>query len=285
MEDLEQPALPESVEPATSPDLAIDLDDDNTDEPVTAESDDEEFDADGEKYRVPKALKAKLDAGFQRHADYTQKTQAIAEDRRNFEVAQQEFVIRQQFQQQHIEKIADVRAIDRQLEQYQKLDWNSITDADPVQALKLDRQMRELQQQRASTVQSIDNAQRHAQSESSQATARRLNDARESLTRDIPGYGTPALTKALVETAKALGYRPEELENINDPRPIKLLHEAHLYRTLLAKSKAAAKAESTTPVNPITRITGAKAAVSKSPSDMSDKEFATWRHRQIAQRS
>ena len=274
MEDLEQPETDSTVEDLPEVDEEVV----STDEPeqTPAESDDEEIDYEGEKYKVPKKLK---DA-FLRQADYTVKTQTIAEERRAFEAAQQEFVQRQQFQSQHIERIAEVKAIDHRLEQFGKLDWNALTDADPVQAMKLDREMRALQQQRGQHVAAITQAQEAAAAQTSQATARSLAEAHATLTREITGYGTPEVMKALKATAKEIGFRDEELANVNDPRAVKLLYEASQYRKLMAKAKTAEKPD----VKPITRIAGATATAEKSPSAMTDAEFAKWRQRQIAQR-
>lgn len=273
MEDLEQPATDSTVEDLPEVDDEVV----STDEPeVQVESDDEEIDYEGEKYKVPKKLK---DA-FLRQADYTVKTQTIAEERRAFEAAQQEFVQRQQFQSQHIERIAEVKAIDHRLEQFSKLDWNALTDADPVQAMKLDREMRALQQQRGQHVAAITQAQEQAALQTSQATARSLAEAHATLAREITGYGTPEVMKALKATAKEIGFRDEELANVNDPRAVKLLYEASQYRKLMAKAKTAEKPD----VKPITRIAGATATAEKSPSAMTDAEFSKWRQRQIAQR-
>ena len=257
--------------------------DSSSDEPTQVESDEEDYELGDDKYRVPKTLKAhieELKAGNLRNEDYTQKTQTVAEQRRALEAERQEFVQRQQFQQQHIDKVAAVASLDRQLEQYQKLDWNAITDADPVQAMKLERQMRELQTQRESTVRDLNETVARATTEQQQATARQLMAAREQLAREIKGFGTPEVTKALTETGKAFGFKPEELANVNDPRAIKLLHEAYLYRKLVAEKQKVTKPE----IKPITRIGGAAATSQKSPGDMTDKEFASWRKRQIAQR-
>ena len=263
-----------------APDLPdVETTESNADEPglmTPAESDDEEIDYEGEKYKVPKVLK---DA-FLRQADYTTKTQSLAQQRQDFEAAQQQLAARAEFQQRHIEKIADVRAIDRQLEQFSKVDWNALTDADPVQALKLDRQMRELQTQRAQTVGEIEREQGRQQLEASQATARQLQEARALLAREIKGYGTPEVTKALTEVGKQAGYKAEELAQVNDPRAIKLLHKAYLYDQLVAQRKAP---EAKPEVTPITRVTGGSAAAAKSIADpnLSDAEYNRLRREYI----
>ena len=277
-EIIERPET-DSTEQAVPDSPEIETTEATTDEPelmTPVESDDEEIELGGEKYKVPK----KLRDAFMLKADHTVKTQAMAEQRRALEAEQQQFVARQEFQQRHIQAVAKVISIDERLAQFQQLDWNAITDADPVQALKLDRQMRELQQQRAQTVETVEREQARAANETQQATARNLQDARTQLARDIKGYGTPEVLKALTETGKSAGYKPEELAQVNDPRAIKLLHKAYLYDKLVAERKAPeAKSEAT----PITRITGGSATNSKSIGDssLSDAEYARLRREYI----
>ena len=277
---MEQPALPESevVETPTQPtdDISSSTDEPTDSQPV--ESDDEEIEHEGAKYKVPKPLKE----AFLRQADYTTKTQTLAEERRGLEAERQQLAAQQQFQQQHIKDVAKVISIDERLEQFRQIDWNAAMDADPVGAMKLDRQMRELQQQRTQVVQSIEQTQARTSYESQQATARRNAEAAQELAREIKGFGTPEVTKALKDTGKAFGYKPEELDSVTDPRAVRLLHEAYMYRKLVAEKKAP---EAGKTITPITRVSGAAATVQKDPSRMSDSEFAQWRKRQIAQRN
>ena len=285
MADMEQTATADSEVQDTpeTPDLANPLepsglldDDGDTSNPV---DDSEEIDYEGEKYKVPPKLKE----AFMRTADYTQKTQGLAEQRRDFEAAQQRFAQSQQLQQRHIQEVAKVISIDERLAQYAQIDFNALTDADPVQAVKLDRQYRELQQQRNQVVQSIEQAQAHIANESSQATARQLQEAAATLSREIKGFGTPEVTKALVATAKSLGYKDEELANITDPRPIRMLNELKTLREIV--SKITKEAKQTPEAKPITRITASKGEATRDPAKMSDKEFAAWRTRQIKSRN
>lgn len=282
MEDLEQPAPADSE---AAPDLANPL------EPQTSEANDapapeappvddgEEIDYEGEKYKVPPKLKE----AFLRQADYTVKTQTLAEQRRDFEAQQEQFTQRQQIQQQHLRDVAKVISIDERLGQFAQIDFNALTDADPVQALKLDRQLRELQSQRAQIVQSINEAQQRTAMESQQETAKRLQEATATLAREIKGFGTPEVTQALIDTGKAFGFTSEELAKAQDPRAIRLLHEAYMYRKLVSERKAEAKP--TVEAKPITRITASKGEAARDPAKMSDKEFAAWRRKQISTRS
>lgn len=280
----EQLASPESdpVERPIPVSTSVDdiANDETPDTPAPEVDDSEEIEHDGSKYKIPKVLK---DA-FLRQSDYTVKTQTLAQQRQAFEAAQQQFAARQQFQQAHIQGVAKVMAIDERLAQFRQLDWNALTDADPVQAMKLDRQVRELQTQRAQQVQAIETAQARSTMDAQQATARGMQEARTQLAKDIKGFGTPEVTKSLTEVGKAFGYKPEELANVSDPRAVRLLHEAYLYRQLVAKAKTP---EPVTNVTPITRVSGSGAVSTKSMSDpnLSDAEFAALRKKQIARRN
>lgn len=286
MEETEQLAPQESTpEPEEDNSLFPETNDEAQDtDPVEAPEvdDSEEIDHEGEKYKLPKKLAEEWKNGRLRQQDYTVKTQDLAKQKTEFETAQQEFVARQQFQQQHIQAVAKVMAIDERLEQFQKLDWNALTDADPVQALKLDRQMRELQQQRAQQVDGLQQSQAKLTFEQQQATARRQQEAREELSKDIPGFGTAEVQKQLLEVGKAAGYKQEELANVQDPRAVKLLHKAFLYDQLIAKAKAPATTSAN--ITPITRVTGASAATQKSIGDkgLSDAEYNRMRREYIA---
>ena len=286
MEELEQLAPQESTtEPEEDNSLFPETNDEAQDtDPVEAPEvdDSEEIDHEGEKYKLPKKLADEWKNGRLRQQDYTVKTQDLAKQRTEFEAAQQEFVARQQFQQQHIQAVAKVMAIDERLEQFSKLDWNALTDADPVQALKLDRQMRELQQQRAQQVDGLQQSQAKLTFEQQQATARRQQEAREELSKDIPGFGTAEVQKQLLEVGKAAGYKQEELASVQDPRAVKLLHKAYLYDQLIAKAKAPATTSAN--ITPITRVTGASAATQKSIGDkgLSDAEYNRMRREYIA---
>ena len=286
MEETEQLAPQESTqEPEEAVPLFGNEEAQDTDEqPVEAPEvdDSEEIDHEGEKYKLPKKLAEEWKNGRLRQQDYTVKTQDLAKQKTEFETAQQEFVARQQFQQQHIQAVAKVMAIDERLEQFSKLDWNALTDADPVQALKLDRQMRELQQQRAQQVDGLQQSQAKLTFEQQQATARRQQEAREELSKDIPGFGTAEVQKQLLEVGKAAGYKQEELANVQDPRAVKLLHKAYLYDQLIAKAKAPVTTSAN--ITPITRVTGASAATQKSIGDkgLSDAEYNRMRREYIA---
>ena len=124
------------------------------------------------------------------------------------------------------------------------------------------------------------------QNESTQAmqreTARRVSEGAAVLAREIKGW-SPEVAKELVSFGKEFGYAPEELNSINDPRAVKLLHKAWQFDQLM-KKQVTAKAAPAPQEKPVTRITASKGTAPKDPSKMTDAEFAAMRRRQIAQR-
>ena len=284
MSDLEQlsdtteSATTEALAPSFSPDDVIA--DEGTDDLGlldTEESDDEEIDLEGEKYRAPKKLAERLkelEQGSLRQEDYTRKTQTVAEERRAIEAERQQLVVQRQFQQQHVQAVAKVIAIDEQLGKYQALDWNGLTDADPVQAMKLERQMRELQQQRTQIIGGIEQANAQQTQAQQQAIARQRQEAVAQLQRDIKGFGTPEVAKELYETGTRYGIKQDEWANLDDPRLYRLIDIARKYDKLVAQKTTEAKPKAPE-VKPIARLSPGSGTVRKSINDpnLSDAEF------------
>lgn len=287
---MEQPAeMPESAEVIESADDGNEPADTSfsPDDPIESESpdsllepadDDEEIEHDGEKYKIPKALK---DA-FLRQQDYTQKTQSVAEQRKEVEARQIELQQREQVQQQNIAEYAQAFALDEQLKQYAAIDWNALIDSDPVQAMKLDRQMKDLQQRRDAVVASVTEKQRAQQFEQQQATAKQLESGRAVLEREIKGW-SPEVAKQLNSYGQEIGFTAQELAQVSNPKAVILLHKAMQFDQLM-KKQAATKAPPAPQEKPVTRITASKGTAVKDPSKMSDAEYAEFRRRQIAQR-
>ena len=256
----------------------IEADSESPDTETPAEDDDsEEVDYEGEKYKLPKKLKDAL----LRQQDYTQKTQAVAEQRKAIEAQALQVQQHAEMSQRYVAEYAEALSLDKELARYANIDWNQLTDADPVQAMKLDRQMRELQQRRNEVISSVTQKQQQHQFEQQRIAAKRLEEGRAVLEREIKGW-TPETAKALSSFGKEQGFTDEELAQVNDPRTVKLLHKAWQYDQLM-KAKTA-KPEPVTQERPVTRITASKATV-KTPDKMTDKEFAAWRHSQIRNRN
>lgn len=264
---------------ADAPDIVEDLPDGDLQEQANPDGE-EEDEIDGVKLRGKKEALEKLKSERSMHADYTRKTQEVAEQRKSFEAREQQFQQTAQSHQQHIREVATLVTIDDRLAQFSNFDFNAAADQDPVQALKLHNEFTQLQARRAQVLGSITQKQQGQQEEMQRSNARQILEARQVLERDIKGW-SPELANKLAEYGKAEGYEPKVLDNVTSATFIKTLNKAFKWDQYEKQQRAKAPA---TPAPPVTRLSGTTATSTKTPAQMSDAEFATFRRRQIAQR-
>lgn len=205
-----------------------------TEEAPEAEA--EEVEYEGKAYKLPKELKDAL----LRQQDYTKKTQEVAERRRFVEQQEQALELHRQFNEQHSEKVGQLRALEAQLQQFSQVNWEELATTNAAQYLQLDRQQRMLQdaamrlngdvQKLASEFQTKVNEQRRK----AQATCV------EELKREFKDFG-PEFIRGLDETGRSFGFSGEELAQIVDPRVIRVLHAASQYMKLRSAKPIAEK--------------------------------------------
>lgn len=190
--------------------------------------------ADGSDIEAPIS---ELKAGYLRHADYTQKTQQLGEDRR--QAAEQ---VSQQLQQ--IQTFAREQAqlvhLQEQLSMFQRADWNALYQQDPAEAGRLQAQWRQTEAKAAEVARSYQAKAAQFEAERTQQFQQRSQEAMQALQRDIPGFGQEQL-KAMRETGLAHGFTDAELSQVADARTLKVLHEAAQWRALQAQKPAAQK--------------------------------------------
>jgi len=195
-----------------------------------------EIEYDGEKFSVP----AKLKDAFLRQADYTRKTQEVAQAKAAVEQERQVAQRLTQEAQQFVGQYAAIQQIDQQLAQLQKVDWQQLATADPLQNLQLRQSWTELVHMRQNALQQLEQARQSAQVQQFQAVQQAVQQGHEVLAKSIPNWG-PDMQKALLATAQTIGYRPDELATLADPRAVKLLHKAYLYDQLQQQKTVAEK--------------------------------------------
>lgn len=244
--------------------------------PPPVEDDHEEVEREGQKYRIPKALKGE----FLMQQDYTRKTQEVAELRKSLETERQQA---RQINDEMINARAEVVAIDKTLAQYQQVDWTTLASQDPVKAQQLWIDYSQLKDRRQQAVQQYGQAEHQLTLKAQQEFAKRAEETKGVLQRDIQGW-TPELENNLYSFAKTMGYQDEriKLAMATDPASVKLLHMAYQFEQMLKKATQPTQTPAVTP-KPVPKVSGA-AKAEKEPSEMTDKEFAAWRRRQIAQR-
>lgn len=231
-------------------------DEETEDDEPDAEADEEE---DSDEEQTAEVVKLKVNgeevekpldevvALAQQGLDYTQKTQQVAEQRKELEALQEQLNgATKQFQEQQqlnsvlIEDVAKITALDQQLAQYQDVDWQKLSDSDFVEAQKLFFQYNQLQQQRTDAVSQFESKRQEALTKQQQLVADQVRKGKEQLAKEIPNWSQQT-TQEVISTGKEYGFTDAELNSIIDPRHVKVLHDAMQWRKLKSKDSVTKK--------------------------------------------
>lgn len=242
--------------------------------------DSEELDVDGFKISLPKSKAEKLKAERMMNADYTRKTQEVAEQRKAFE-AQREETMR--VQEETLNERATLIAVNQRLQQFDKVNWAQLNAEDPVtaQSLWIERtQLVEAQNALGTNIskkeQQIAREKEQKASEAQQSTAKQVRECFDVVARDIKGW-SPELARSLDKTANEFGFTNAELAQVKDPRFVKLLHKAHIADQLLKKQASSLPKPQ---LKPVPQVGGNSAPVKKRAEEMSMAEYVKMRRAQ-----
>jgi hypothetical protein len=187
---------------------------------------------DGKEIEVPKE---ELIRGYQREADYTRKTQKLAEERKFVESEFQQVRAEREYTSQLLGQLQ------QKLQEYEppEPDWNRLEVEDPTEYARQWTSHQRRQQQkyaiqaeelRIAQLQNAD-AQKHIHATLAAETAR--------LKEKIPEWNSPekakAEGKALLEYGQILGFSEQELNTITDSRALLALHKAWKYDQMMSK--------------------------------------------------
>lgn len=250
-----------------------------TDPPV---DDSEEIELEGQKVKVPKAVKPLL----MMQADYTRKTQEVAEQRKAVEAEREAVANQAKAEREYIQEIAQVVAIDNALKQYEQVNWQQLNAQDPVQAQALFFQFQQLKDARNAAAGQIQQKElTRKQQEEQQALAKQQESAKRreecyaTIAKEIKGWGSD-LAKQLDATASEFGFTSQELGQWTDPRLVKLLHEAHVGRQLL-KKQTPPTPKPQQPPKPVPQVGTGGSPAKKDPERMSMDEWVKRRRAEV----
>jgi len=287
MEEANNPPEPEElVETTTEAPEDEDTPEDATPEDDTTEdtTEDEEPEPavvdvkyDGKDYSVPPELKDAL----LRQSDYTRKMQDMSGKRKELEAAAQTLQRDTELHQAHINEVATIKAIEQQLQAYESVDWETAYNDDPVEAMKLDRQQRGLQDNKQQALARLQENQHQAFEQQRGEYAKLLEKGQTALEADIPGWDAEMAEKTRKYALKA-GLTETEASRVINPVHVKLIHKARLYDELVSKQAAKPKPA---PAQPAAKVKGARQGGSKDPEKMTADEWVRWRNKQVAKRS
>lgn len=208
------------------------------------EDDTEEVDWDGTKYRIPKALKP----GLLMQADYTRKTQELAEQRRHVEQHVQSLSQQAELQQATLEHRVNLRTVEQQLQQFSNTDWSNYSaqyGADATAAAMASWQ--QYRDAKAELEGAIAKTETETRQMSERSSANAIAQADQVLSREIEGWSPQLVQDLAGYAATEFGITPQELRDsvVNpdgtaDTRTFKVLARLHKAETELAKLKGQA---------------------------------------------
>jgi hypothetical protein len=247
----------------------LDVEYDGDAEEAEPEDDTEEVDLDGVKHRIPKALKG----AFLMQADYTRKTQEIAEQRRELgeRLAQQS-----QVSEQIVQAKARVVMVEQQLADYETIDWDGWEqrvsafraagqyDQAQEDALALQSALRKhqaLKEARAEAGQYVQSAQQEASLVAARESARQAQESMAYLEQHNIAL-TPDLAGKLITFGTQYGYSPQELNQVTDARFIVAMHRLMELEKGAKTNKAVQQGLKAQSVQPAQKVRGANSAPS-----------------------
>jgi hypothetical protein len=246
-----------------------------------ASGDEAEIEHEGKTYRVPAALKA----AFLIHADYTRKTQGLAEQRKA--LAEQDASLKSQAQThaEHAVGITRLLAYDDTLARYEQLHWHALQAQNPEQAQALWSQYMTLKNQRAAAATDLQARLINWQQATGAVTANRAAECQAILSREIKNW-SPELHGKLKEFGTSeFGFTPHEVASVTDPRLIKVLHRAMIGDQMIKKAAAEARAAEQQGVRPLPQVGSSAPATRWSASETASDGASTaeWMRRRNEQ--
>jgi len=229
-------------------------------QPITEETD--EVEHEGRRYRVPKALKA----AFMMNADYTRKTQEVAEQRRALD---ERHVALNQQALSHAEQLSDagrILAYGEALATYEKTDWARMRQLNPQAAQDHWLQYMQLKEGRDRAAIELQQRMNQRAFDQQRVAAKQIEDSRVVLQRDIKDWSPELAGKLMEFGAREFGFTPHEVQTVTDPRLIRLLHRAFIGDQAIKKAAASQKLASSDGLKPVPRV-GSRSAASSGPSD------------------
>jgi hypothetical protein len=264
-------------EPAQEPsDIATDADqaEETSDDSQEPQEEFEEVEYEGKRYAVPKELK---DAVL-RQADYTRKTQELAQTRQQAEAEIASKTARIEAERANIQTVARLTAMDERLQQYQGVDWQQLSQTDPVRAQQEFFQYQQLKDSRQQFVFQVQQHESQRAMQEQQETAQRMQQANDALKREISNW-SPDYARELRSVAKELGADESELDGIKAPWIVKALHAQKVLSEMT--KKAGAPAPQPAP-KPIRTISGGNAKGVVDPDRMSTADWMRMENARVA---
>jgi hypothetical protein len=203
----------------------------------------DEIEFDGKKLAIPKGTPPELVESVKSlandlKADYTRKTQEVAEQRKSVATRSEAIQQQEQMLSANFTKAVEYKALQDRMAQFENIDWQALVDENPAQATKLNLAYQGLQRQAGTMYRELQQSEAQRQQALSQHQQSLVEAGQRELAKRIPKWSGD-VAKSVSETALSYGFSQEELSSILDPRIVHAMHDAMQFRKLQASKPAA----------------------------------------------
>lgn len=232
-----------------------------------------------------KLTKEELRELAQKGFDYTQKTQQVSEAWKSLEEEYKQLQEQKQLNDALLDKKAEIRAIDTQLEQLNNINWQELAANDPATYTELDAQYKQLQRLKQDAEQGYQQAASQFEQMQQQTIQQQLQKELDKLVEKVPEWKDQAkfeqAKQEIRSGMKEYGFGEDEISQIVDHRALLVIKDAIEYRKLKAQ-KPKAKPITKAPPPPKKVKSGKSSA--PNPDNMSIEEWMAWRSKQKRKR-
>jgi hypothetical protein len=219
------------------------------------------------KYRVKAAGEERevtldeLIRGYQLEADYTKKTQSLAEERKTVESEKARIAEANQLRDQYSQRL---QMVEQMLSQQPQENLEALKETDPIgYAVKVAEQQQKEKQLQVVQAERFRIAQMQ-QAEQAEAISKHVATEAEKLAQALPEYADKekgeTVRKELRSFAKSVGWTDQELSSVYDSRAVLTLYKAMQYDKLMS-----GKAEVNKKVADAPRMLKGSASTQRSP--------------------
>jgi hypothetical protein len=245
----EEEAAPTEEEESTEETQDESLEEESEEESEEDES--EESDEEGEE--EPDLFAVKVDGeevevtfdellkGYSRQSDYTKKTQELSQGRKEIEEAKSTYdsALAQMHQerQHYVTQLNQIlQNSSNNLQEYDKIDWDTLKNDDPIEYVKLREDYRDGKEKMQALDQQRQMAMQQQQAEAQKVQQEAIQVERYKMVEALPEWGDPDKQKELATDVKnyalTQGFSEEELNSLIDHRSVLVLMKAAKYDAL-----------------------------------------------------
>jgi hypothetical protein len=242
----------EAAEEATEDAAASATEEEGEPTEVEAEGEEEAPAVDEPEYEVEIGGRVELVRGqaavkelLQKGLDYTRKSEINARNAEIIQAQAKALEVQQQAQAALYEDFTQLRALDAQLEQYNRIDMAAEFEKDPFNAMKLKEQRDQLREYRRNKAEEIGHKHKAIQEGQAQAAQATLRAEEQALLTKLPQWRNSEQAAkekaALIQYLADSGFQQNEIAGIMDHRALLVTRKAWLYDQLQAQKTAKVK--------------------------------------------